>query len=100
MYYVYVFKSHIAPNMRLSGISKNLISRLHFVNNGRFAEAEKFRPWSIETYIAFSDYDLAVSFERYLRCSAGRKFSKRRLYSTFLLDTNDRNTQPANRKRI
>ncbi len=39
----------------------------------------KFGPWSIKTYLAFSDAEQAAAFERYLKSGPGRAFAKKRL---------------------
>jgi hypothetical protein len=39
----------------------------------------KYRPWQIETYLAFTDHQMAVAFERYLKTSSGIAFARKRL---------------------
>ena len=36
-------------------------------------------PWTIKTYIAFSDEKQAFAFEKYLKSPSGRAFAKKRL---------------------
>jgi hypothetical protein len=37
----------------------------------------KFRPWQIETAVAFRSKDKAVAFEQYLKSHSGRAFAKK-----------------------
>jgi hypothetical protein len=37
----------------------------------------KFRPWKVETYIAFESIDKAQAFERYLKTGSGHEFARR-----------------------
>ena len=37
----------------------------------------KFRPWKVETYIAFESLDKAQAFERYLKTGSGHEFARR-----------------------
>jgi hypothetical protein len=39
----------------------------------------KFRPWRLISYIASSDEQKAIAFERYLKTASGRAFAKKRL---------------------
>jgi hypothetical protein len=38
-----------------------------------------FEPWGLVTYIAFSDEQKAMEFERYLKSASGRAFANKRL---------------------
>jgi predicted GIY-YIG superfamily endonuclease len=48
-------------------------------NAGDVSHTAKFRPWRIQTAIAFTDRDRASQFERYLKTGSGRAFAKKRL---------------------
>jgi hypothetical protein len=37
----------------------------------------KFKPWTIETAVAFRDQAKAVAFEHYLKSGSGREFARR-----------------------
>jgi hypothetical protein len=37
----------------------------------------KFRPWKVETAVAFSSETKARAFEKYLKSGSGREFSRR-----------------------
>jgi len=54
-----------------------LESRLKKHNSGSVPHTSKYRPWQIETCVAFSDPDKAVAFEAYLKSGSGREFSRR-----------------------
>jgi hypothetical protein len=43
------------------------------------AHANKYRPWRLITYVAFSDAAKAAAFERYMKSSSGRAFARKRL---------------------
>jgi putative endonuclease len=78
-YYVYILQSDVAPEAFYIGFTENLRNRLKTHNSGRVPHTVKFRPWKIKTAIAFTDRQRAVEFERYLKTSSGRAFSKKRL---------------------
>ena len=37
----------------------------------------KFRPWKVETYIAFESEEKSIAFEHYLKSGSGHAFAKR-----------------------
>ena len=76
---MYILKSTSWPKQRYFGITANLGKRLKYHNAGRCKHTSKFRPWKIETAIAFSDENKAFAFERYLKTGSGQAFSKKRL---------------------
>jgi hypothetical protein len=41
--------------------------------------AAQYAPWRLKTYIAFSDAQRALVFEKYLKSASGRAFAKKRL---------------------
>jgi len=77
MTYVYILRSISQPSQRYFGITSDLQQRLEDHNAGRTSHTAKFRPWRIETYIAFSDEAKAEEFEKYLKSGSGREFSRR-----------------------
>ncbi|MEM9282591.1 MAG: GIY-YIG nuclease family protein [Verrucomicrobiota bacterium] len=77
--YVYLLRSDSHPNQTYVGITSDLNQRLSDHNGGKAKHTSKFRPWTIETYVAFSDVDKARAFERYLKSSSGIAFAKKRL---------------------
>lgn len=81
MYYVYLIASESDPTKRYTGFTHDLKERLAIHNEGRSAHTAKYRPWSLVTYIAFSDEDKAIAFEKYLKSGSGRAFANKRLWS-------------------
>ena len=79
MKYVYLLQSLICPDETYVGLSDDLRARFAAHNEGRSPHTAKFRPWGLVTYIAFSDHQKAVAFERYLKSASGRAFAKKRL---------------------
>ena len=78
MKYVYILESVTEREHFYSGITDNLDARLSKHNLGEVAHTSKYRPWRIKTYIAFTDEDRALAFEKYLKSGSGRAFAKAR----------------------
>jgi putative endonuclease len=76
--YVYILQSDSSEHFYV-GITDDLRARLQKHNAGEVSHTSKFRPWSMKTYIAFSDETQAFEFERYLKSASGRAFAKKRL---------------------
>jgi putative endonuclease len=79
MTYVYVLRSISDPEHYYVGITGDLRARLKKHNAGEVPHTAKNRPWTIKTYIAFTDEQQAVAFEKYLKSPSGRAFAKKRL---------------------
>ena len=79
MRYVYLLESINYPNERYIGLTDDLRSRFRAHNAGRSPHTRKFRPWRLVSYIAFSDEQKAIDFERYLKSASGRAFANKRL---------------------
>jgi predicted GIY-YIG superfamily endonuclease len=79
MKYVYILQSVDFPAETYIGLTDDLRQRLAAHNAGQAKHTSKFKPWRLETYVAFSDDQKAVDFERYLKSSSGRAFAKNRL---------------------
>ena len=73
---MYILRSISHSGQRYFGITSNLKQRLADHNAGRTTHTAKFRPWRIETYVAFSDDAKAEEFEKYLKSGSGREFSQ------------------------
>ncbi|MGZ6006165.1 MAG: GIY-YIG nuclease family protein, partial [Rhizomicrobium sp.] len=65
MHYVYILRSELGEHFYV-GHTDNLRARLKAHNSGAVRHTSKYRPWKIGTYIAFSNEDRAIAFERYL----------------------------------
>jgi len=79
MKYVYILQSLEDEKRHYIGLTENLKERLRIHNAGKVLHTAKYRPWRVNTYIAFSDEERAAAFERYLKSSSGRAFGKKRL---------------------
>ncbi|WP_395716422.1 GIY-YIG nuclease family protein [Prosthecobacter sp.] len=79
MFYVYLLRSQFAPKEIYTGFTEDLRQRLAEHNAGKSAHTKKFVPWILETYLAFSDREQALAFERYLKTASGIAFARKRL---------------------
>ena len=77
MFYTYILRSIEHPEQRYIGHTADLRERLIKHNKGDVPHTAKFRPWKIETYIAFDSEEKAISFEHYLKSGSGHAFAKR-----------------------
>jgi predicted GIY-YIG superfamily endonuclease len=78
--YVYLIRSSSVPTERYVGVTSNLPARLRAHNAGLSKHTSKFRPWTLVTYLAFSDKGQAIDFERYLKSGSGNAFANKRLW--------------------
>jgi predicted GIY-YIG superfamily endonuclease len=79
MKYVYLLESIDNPSQEYTGLADDVLERLKVHNAGGSPHTSKYKPWRLVTYIAFSDTEKAVQFERYLKSHSGRAFAKKRL---------------------
>jgi putative endonuclease len=79
MKYVYLLESIDHPDETYVGLTDDLKSRFAAHNAGRSPHPSKYKPWRLVTYIAFSDGQKAVDFERHLKSASGRAFANKRL---------------------
>jgi putative endonuclease len=77
--YVYILRSVEQPERYYVGVTGDLRARIKKHNAGEVSHMSKFVPWSIKTYLAFSDEKRAFEFEKYLKSPSGRAFAKKRL---------------------
>jgi len=77
-HYVYILKSTSDPARHYTGLTQDLDARLKDHNWGKVPHTRKYRPWVIETAIAFRSREKASNFEQYLKSHAGRAFAKKR----------------------
>jgi putative endonuclease len=75
-HYVYLLRSIAEPDRHYVGMTTDLETRLERYNGGQSAHTAKFRPWQIDTAIAFRSRDKAAAFEHYLKSHSGRAFAK------------------------
>ena len=79
MKYVFILLSLTDCGHFYTGITDDLEARLSKHNSGVVTHTAKYRPWRIKSYVAFTDEDRAVAFEKYLKSGSGRAFAKARL---------------------
>ena len=77
MFYTYILRSLSHPEQRYIGSTSDLKSRLAKHNVGEVPHTSKFKPWRIQTAIAFDRKEKAVAFEAYLKTHSGRSFASR-----------------------
>ena len=77
LHHVYILVSESHPGKHYTGLTANLGARLHSHNSGRVPHTSKFRPWRIETAVAFRSCKKARAFEKYLKSHAGRAFASK-----------------------
>jgi predicted GIY-YIG superfamily endonuclease len=73
--YVYILANNDDPTRHYTGITRDLKKRLAKHNKGDCPHTAKYRPWRIDTAIAFSTREKAIAFERYLKSHSGRAFA-------------------------
>jgi putative endonuclease len=76
-YYVYILKSEHFTETYYTGFTTKLEERLSKHNNGEVPHTSKYKPWFVKNYIAFTDKDKALAFEKYLKSHSGRAFAKK-----------------------
>jgi predicted GIY-YIG superfamily endonuclease len=74
-HYVYILKSKSDQTRHYTGLTQNLETRLSAHNCGQVHHTAKYRPWEIETAVAFRSRDKAAAFEKYLKSHSGRAFA-------------------------
>jgi putative endonuclease len=79
--YVYILRSIPNADHFYIGSTANLRARLNKHNADEVEHTAKHKPWTLRTYLAFTDEKQALAFERYLKSPSGRAFSKKRLCS-------------------
>ena len=66
--------------MRYIGCTSNLKQRFAAHNNGKSIHTNKFKPWLLVGYFAFSNKAKAIDFECYLKSSSGRSFANKHFW--------------------
>lgn len=74
---VYRLRSLKKPAEVYVGFTDDLKARLAKHNGGGCPHTAKYRPWRIETAVAFRDPAKARAFEAYLKSGSGREFARR-----------------------
>jgi len=76
----YLLQSERFPDQRYIGVTADLKQRIPDHNAGKSPHTSKFVPWRLETYLAFSNKEKAVAFERYLKSGSGHALARKRLW--------------------
>lgn len=76
-HYVYILRSLSVPGAHYTGLTEDIHKRMTKHNSGAVPHTAKFRPWKVETAIAFADRSKAAAFERYLKTGSGRAFASK-----------------------
>ena len=76
-YYVYMLTDMATGTHFYTGVTEDLHARLDKHNSGEVPHTSKFKPWRIETAVAFSSKEKAYAFEACLKTHGGRAFAKR-----------------------
>jgi predicted GIY-YIG superfamily endonuclease len=76
-YFVYILQSEKTPKRFYTGFTENFKLRLKAHNWGQVPHTSKYRPWKIETAIAFRSRKKAAAFEKYLKGHSGRAFASK-----------------------
>ena len=77
MTYVHILQSVVDAERYYFGLTDDLRNRLPSHNAAVYRTTSKYRPWRLNTYVAFSDKNRAVLFEQYLKTGSGRAFSRK-----------------------
>jgi len=77
MYFVYSLQSELNPDHYYVGITTDINRRIEEHNTGKSIHTNKFCPWKLLIYVAFTDKTKAQNFEKYLKTGSGRTFCKR-----------------------
>ncbi len=76
-HYVYILTSVRDPRRHYTGLTEDLEARLISHNSGQLPSTAKFKPWRLETAIAFRSRQKARAFETYLKSHSGRAFASK-----------------------
>ena len=77
--FVYLLKNAADPPRYYTGLTSDARRRLAEHNAGSCIHTAKYRPWSLDVVVEFSDEQRAVDFERYLKSGSGVAFANRHL---------------------
>jgi predicted GIY-YIG superfamily endonuclease len=80
MHCVYLLRSESHPAQTYIGSTADLRQRLTTHHAGGSLHTAKFRPWCLETYLAFLEKSKATAFEKYLKSHSGKAFAPKRLW--------------------
>ena len=76
-FYVYILTDVTTGTHHYTGCTENLSARLAKHNAGEVSHTSKYKPWCIQTAVAFDSKENAYAFEASLKSGSGREFAKR-----------------------
>jgi len=76
-HYVYILSSEVDATRHYTGLTDDLDARLKSHNSWQVPHTVKYRPWKIDTAIAFRSRKKATAFEKYLKSHSGRAFASK-----------------------
>ena len=79
MHYIYLLVSTVVPTKIYIGSTTDLERRLREHNHAKSPYSQRYAPWQLRTFVAFSDQTHARAFEKYLKSGSGFAFMKKRL---------------------
>lgn len=77
MKYVYLLQSENFSDRYYTGSTIDLKRRYQEHNDGKSTHTNKYKPWKLKMYLAFSDEQKADEFEAFLKTGNGRAFAKK-----------------------
>ena len=80
VHYVHLFRSVRSPAHRYIGVIADLKRRISEHNSGKSPHTAKLAPWTLVTYVAFSNSQQADKFEHYLKSGSGHALANRHLW--------------------
>ena len=76
---VWILVSETDPARHSIGSTADLNTRIAAPNAGKVSHNSKYKPWRVETAVAFRHKKKATAFEHYLQSGSGREFARRHL---------------------
>jgi predicted GIY-YIG superfamily endonuclease len=67
-----MIRSQVHPEETYIGLTSDLKLRMAKHNEGGSPHTAKYKPWSLDNYLAFSSRQQAANFEAYLKSGTGR----------------------------
>lgn len=77
--YAYILQSLSDPTQFYTGLCTDIDARLAAHNAGQSPHTSKFKPWRLLSSHFFSDEQVAVAFECYLKSGSDRAFAAKHL---------------------
>lgn len=74
-HYVYILNDCATRTHFYVGQTSDLTARLAAHNSGQCPHTSKYKPWNVQTAVAFDNEEKALAFEAYLKTHSGRAFA-------------------------